>query len=139
MILYADSSSLAKLYIEEEGSAEIKEATRRAERVLTNLVAYAELRAALTRALSNTRITADGFQLARARLDADWKAILAIDVSITIVERAGDLADRYLIRGFDAIHLASAGQVRELNEGEVRFSTADRRLRDAAVGEGFSV
>ena len=139
MILYADSSSLAKLYIEEEGSAETKEATRRAERVVSSLVAYAELRAALARARSNTRITEDGFQLARARLDADWRAVLVIDVSNMIVERAGDLADRYLIRGFDAIHLASVWQVRELNEGEVRFSTADRRLRAAAVAEGFSV
>ena len=65
--------------------------------------------------------------------------MLVIDVSNMIVERAGDLADRYLIRGFDAIHLASAQQVRELNAGEVQFSTADRRLGDAAVAEGFSV
>jgi len=139
MILYADSSSLAKLYIEEEGSAETKEATRRAQRVVSSLVAYAELRAALARARSNTRINEDEFRLARARLDADWRAMLVIDVSNMIVERAGDLADRYLIRGFDAIHLASAQQVRELNAGEVQFSTADRRLGDAAVAEGFSV
>jgi len=139
MILYADSSSLAKLYIEEEGSAETKEATRRAERVVSSLVAYAELRAALARARSNTRITENEFHLARARLDADWRAMLVIAVSNIIVERAGDLADRYLIRGFDAVHLASAGQMRELNQGEVRFSTADRRLRDAAVAEGFAV
>ncbi|SRR6266545_1830259 len=139
MILYADSSSLAKLYIEEDGSAETKEATRRAERVVSSLAAYAELRAALARAQWNTRITEDEFQLARARLDADWRAMLVIEVSKMIVENAGDMADRYLIRGFDAIHLASATKLRTDAKSEVSFMTADRRLRDAATAEGFSV
>ena len=48
--------------------------------------------------------------------------------------RAGHLADRFNLRGFDAIHLASFELVLERagDEDEVIFSTADDRLARAA-------
>ena len=85
MILYLDSSSLAKLYIEEDGSPAIKQATLQAESLVSSLVAYAEVRAALARAVVAARITAGQNQLARNRLDLDWQLMAVSAVSADTV------------------------------------------------------
>ena len=139
MILYADTSSLAKLYLLENGSAEVRNLILAAPQVTTSEVAYAETRVALARALRDSRLDQAGFQYARQKFEGEWPAFGAIKVGDGILREAGDLGDLYPIRGFDAIHLASAKQVRAISSDEVMFSTADRRLRDAAVAEGFAV
>jgi hypothetical protein len=66
-------------------------------------------------------------------LDADWPHVLTIEVSEKLSRRAGDLAERQRLRGFDAVHLVSFLSIAEEFPGEeVRFSTADRVLRRAA-------
>ena len=49
MILYLDTSSLVKLYVEEGGSEEVRRDIHQASLVATSCVAYAEARAALAR------------------------------------------------------------------------------------------
>jgi hypothetical protein len=51
-----------------------------------------------------------------------------------LARRAGELADRFTLRGFDAIHLASFELIlqRASAEEDVQFSTADDRLARAA-------
>ena len=65
--------------------------------------------------------------------------MIVLEVTHEIAREAGDLGDRYVIRGFDAVHLASATKLRTSTKSDVGFMTADRRLRDAAVAEGFSI
>jgi len=139
LILYTDTSSLIKLYLVEEGSAEMGNLVAAATQVTTSNVAYAETRVGLARAFRDGRVNEGGFQNARQKFESEWPGIGAVELSDEILHEAGDLGDVYPIRGFDAIHLASAKQVREQGSQEVQFSTADRRLRDAAVAEGFSV
>jgi predicted nucleic acid-binding protein len=62
-----------------------------------------------------------------------------LEVTDEVAREAGELGDRHPIRGFDAIHLASATKFRAGTRGELSFMTVDRHLRDAAVAEGFSV
>jgi len=67
------------------------------------------------------------------RLDADWQKFHAIEVTETLARRAGHLADRFSLRGFDAIHLASFELLFERADDEdVRFSSADASLERAA-------
>ena len=140
MILYADTSSLVKLYISEEGSDEMAQVSFGADEVASSKVAYAELRVALARALRGGRIVEGAFQTARRKFDREWADLAVVDVSDDILQRAGDLGDRHPIRGFDAIHLASATAFRdERITSEVWFASADRRLRDAAAAEDFTV
>ena len=49
MILYLDTSSLVKLYVDEPGSEDVLRLVDQAELVTTSVVAYAEARAALAR------------------------------------------------------------------------------------------
>lgn len=139
MILYTDTSSLIKLYLVEDGSAEVRNLVTAATQVTTSKVAYAETRVGLARALRDGRVNRNEFQSARRKFASEWLGIGGVEVSDAILREAGDLGDAYPIRGFDAIHLASAKQVRDQSSEEVFFSTADRRLRDAAVAEDFSV
>jgi predicted nucleic acid-binding protein len=56
-----------------------------------------------------------------------------IGVTQPLVELAADLALNYDLRGFDAIHLASALLVRQRTTGPVRLLAWDRRLASAAA------
>jgi uncharacterized protein len=49
LILYLDTSSLVKLYVEESGTPETERLVDGASLVCTSVVAYAEARSALTR------------------------------------------------------------------------------------------
>jgi predicted nucleic acid-binding protein len=51
MILYLDTSALAKLYVEEPGSQAVRAFLERAQVVSTSRVAYVKMRAGLARKL----------------------------------------------------------------------------------------
>jgi predicted nucleic acid-binding protein len=134
MTLYLDTSSLVKLYVEETDSERIAALAARADTVVTSAVAYAESRAAFARRRRERTLRPASLAAIVARLDADWQQIVTVDVTDALARRAGDLADRFSLRGFDAIHLASFEMVleRASDEDEVMFSTADDRLARAA-------
>jgi hypothetical protein len=54
-----------------------------------------------------------------------------------LLRRTGDLAEKYLLRGFDSIHLASAMHLKDRTRSEVYFSSPDRRLNESAGKEGL--
>jgi predicted nucleic acid-binding protein len=133
VILYLDTSSLVKLYVEEPGSADIRRLVEQSEIVGTSVVAYPEARAALARRRRERSLTPAGHRRSRAALDADWPHVLALDVSGALAQGAGNLAERHKLRGFDALHLASyLTFAREFPDEDVRFSSADRVLERAA-------
>ena len=57
MKLYLDTSALVKLYVEEEGSATVREAIARAETVATTVIAYVEACAAFARRRREGRLS----------------------------------------------------------------------------------
>jgi predicted nucleic acid-binding protein len=133
VILYLDTSNLVKLYVREPGSDTVRALVDRAEIVVASVVAYAEARAALARRARERSLTPSGHRRAKTALDADWPRLLTLDVSETITRRAGDLAEKQKLRGFDAIHLASYVTIAEEFPGEeLRFSAADKALNEAA-------
>ncbi len=133
MILYLDTSSLVKLYVDEPGSAEVRKQVDQAEIVTASVVAYPEARAALARRRRERSLTVTAHRRAREAFHADWPRILALDVSFPLARSAGDLAERHRLRGFDALHLASFLRIAQEFPGErVAFSSADRVLERAA-------
>ena len=135
MILYLDTSALVKLYVEEPGTPEIAQRVETSDDgVVTARVAYAEARAAFARYRREGRLTASMLRTVVTRLDGDWSHYSVVDVTESLVRRAGALAERHGLRGFDAIHLAAALEVRGPGV-EVEFSCFDRRLTAAARRE----
>jgi uncharacterized protein len=133
LILYLDTSSLVKLYVDEPGSADVARLTQQADIVATSVVAYPEARAALARRRRERSLAPAAYRRTRLALEADWPRILALDVAEPLARHAGDLADTHRLRGFDALHLASYLTItREFRGEDVRFSSADKALVRAA-------
>lgn len=133
MILYLDTSSLVKLHVVEPGSPEVQGMVDAAELVTTSVVAYAEARAALARRQRERSLTRGEHRRAKAALDEDWTRIISLEVTEGLSRAAGDLAERYRLRGFDAVHLSSYLQVAdEFPTDSVRFSSSDATLNRAA-------
>jgi predicted nucleic acid-binding protein len=133
MTLYLDTSSLFKLYVEETGSDEVRQELSEAAVGATSLVAYAETRAAFARVRRSGNITAAGLRSAKRDLANDWSGYLIVAPTGNICRSAGDLAERYGLRGFDSIHLATFLHLADSNRSEVRFSSFDRQLNRAAT------
>ncbi len=112
MILYLDTSALVKLYAVEEGREEVEQALEKADRVATCAVAYAEARTALARKLREGVFSKEEHREAVTALDEDWRTLEVLSVTENVARFAGDLAERHALRGFDAVHLASALLVR---------------------------
>jgi predicted nucleic acid-binding protein len=136
LILYLDTSSLIKLYVEESGSAETEHLVGEATLVCTSVVAYAEARSALARLCRDGDLTPDEHETAKADLNRDWPRYLAIEVASDVRQSAGDLAERRALRGFDSLHLASYLDLYSASLGEpTRFSSFDDRLMGAERAE----
>jgi uncharacterized protein len=109
----------------------VRRAIERANRAATSTVSYAEARAALARKEREGDLDEEGYRRAVGALDDEWSRYDRLAVSNLVAYRAGGMAERYGMRGFDAIHLASAARLRERFE-DLRFMAFDRRLTDAA-------
>ena len=133
MTIYLDTSSLVKLYVEEAGSSDVRELIAGATVVATSVVAYAETRAALSRLRRTGDLTPAQFSAAKRKFETQWPAVLSLEVTAAISREAGDFAERYALRGFDALHLASFAEVaRRAGPDETRFSSCDERLNHAS-------
>jgi uncharacterized protein len=131
--LYLDTSSLIKLYIAESGSEEVRALVDRATVVATSAIAYPESRAALARRRRERALRPAAFTAAKRRLEDDWPNYLAIQVTAAICRDAGNLAEQYALRGYDAVHLASFLEVaRHAGPFDTGFSSFDERLNGAA-------
>jgi uncharacterized protein len=136
LILYLDTSSLVKLYVEESGTLETERLVDEASLVCTSVVAYAEARSALARLHRERKLSEEEHELAKADLNEDWPRYLAIEVTREVWHVAGGLAEKHALRGFDSIHLASFLHLANTDLGEpVQFSSFDDRLNGAEHAE----
>jgi len=130
---------LSKLYLIEDGSVEVEAAVVAAERLVSSRIAYVETRVALARAWRDARISAAVFAAAKSEFEGSCQTAFVVEVTPAIVRDAAELGDKHPLRSFDAVHLASAVDFRANEQRDVTFMTAARRLRDAALAEGFEV
>jgi uncharacterized protein len=131
--LYLDTSSLVKLYVAELDSDDVRAQVDRATIVATSTIAYPEARAALARRRRERALNPAAFAAAKRRLEADWPKYLAVQVTEAVCKDAGQLAERFALRGYDSVHLACFLEVaREAGAAETEFSSFDDRLTSAA-------
>jgi uncharacterized protein len=131
--LYLDTSSLVKLYVAEAGSDSVRAHVDRATIVATSAVAYPEARAAFARRRRERALGPAAFAAAKRTFEEDWPKYLAVRLSDALCRQAGDLAERYALRGFDGVHLACFLEIaREAGHAQTEFSSFDDRLNRAA-------
>jgi predicted nucleic acid-binding protein len=83
------------------------------------------------------RIRARELRAAVDEIDELYGALRVVALDDSLARAAGDLAERHALRGYDAVHLASALAVDE--PGQLVVATWDRELAAAAVAEGRMV
>jgi predicted nucleic acid-binding protein len=137
--LYLDTSALVKLYVEEEGSSLIRQAVAEADTVATTIIAYVEAHAAFARRQREKTISLSDYRQIIRDFKADWRRYLVLEVTERLVERAEELAEDHHLRAYDAIHLASAGVLKERLADVVSFACWDSRLQAAARREGLDL
>ena len=71
---------------------------------------------------------------AKAALHSHWQDVFVVEVTEPVVEDAGDLAEQEALRGYDAVHLASA-----LRAAVDVLITADAEMIRAAQNRGLKV
>ncbi len=141
MTVFLDTSSLFKLYFQEEGSAEIDAffAENSINTVLISSITFIEFRSIVWRKVSMKEVSsADAQEIIRVFThDLSLYSIIAIDD--TLLQLASQLIDKHGLNGLrslDALQLASAVIVRDQ---VTLYKTADRLLNDLFEAEGLPV
>jgi len=133
MILYLDSSALVKIYVREQGTAEVLRAVAQAQYVGTAQISRVEVPAAL---MKLSRLRALEPETAQEYLKIfleQWPDFASLALTNEVTERAIRLILHYPLRGFDAVHLATALAWQDLLGRPVTFATFDKQLWRAAA------
>jgi predicted nucleic acid-binding protein len=136
---YLDTSALIKRLVRETGSGAVAVLVRTGSRVATSKVAYAEVFAALARRRREGDLAERSYRAACSAFETQWASYIRVELSDEVLERMRVLVAHHPLRGFDAIHLASALDLRDETGVEWTFAGADRRQLEAARAEGLSV
>lgn len=138
MILYLDTSALVKLYVRERGSARVRAQVDQAEAVATSVVAYAEARAAFARLRRERPASGKRHRERVGQLDRDWNRYAVVELTAAVVRSAGERAEQHSLRGFDAIHLASALWLKSAYADDLVFAAFDGALIAGAKDAGLT-
>ena len=152
-MLYLDSCVLIKHYIEEQGTdavhARIEEESRQQQSVFISDVGYAEILAAFARKLRDNQLQEIERDEIQERFHDDWLFTFSnVELTIGVLTLIPDLVRKYPLKGFDAIHLASAIWLKDAmrlgksfgpRRGILEFATSDKQLKTAASLEGLEV
>jgi predicted nucleic acid-binding protein len=138
MFLYLDTSSLVKLYVEEKDSQKVAELVVSSKIIATSLIAYTEARAAFARRYREKAFTSKEYKRLKLHFEKDWESYLAVKVTKELVRLAGDMTEKHKLRGFDAIHLASALTLQRELSASLIFSCSDKKLQKASELENLT-
>lgn len=139
MILYLDTSALVKLYVEENGSAEVRTAAKSADVLATHLLAFVELNGGISRMERERRLSAAQASRVKRKFAANWPSYLRIGLDQPLMDRAVHMARAFGLRAYDSVHLASADHLLKHAEGPVAFACFDRKLNQAAEVLGLAL
>ena len=139
MIVYLDTSALVKLYVQEAGSAEVRQAIARADLVATSLIAYVEVRSAFARKHRMADIDDPALKRHKREFEQGWNQLDRLPVDATTIRRAGDLAEQHRLKAYDALHLATADLMEVTLRSSVSFACFDDALNRAAAKQGFTL
>lgn len=125
------------MYVREAGREIVARAVEESTGIATAMISYAELRAAFARLLRERSLTTEEHDDVVVALNERWRTYEKPAVTEDLLRLAGDCAQRYALRGYDAVQLASAFVCGEEKQ-DLRFLAFDNEL-NAAAGQAVTL
>jgi predicted nucleic acid-binding protein len=122
--------------LREQGSDLALQLWESGHRAASSVLVYPEGCAALAAAHRGNRVTSRLYRESRHGLDQVHDALITIGVDQQLTRSAGEFAADFGLRGYDAVHLATA---LNLSEDGVALVTWDHALSRAALEAGLPV
>lgn len=137
MVLYLDTSALVKRYFYEKYSDDVISRWKSATQIVTSFVAYAETMASMYRKKRESDLADTLICKITDSFHRDWESFIRVEVNDNLNGYIDRVVEKYPLRGFDAIHLASAIVIYERLPEDFVFACFDNRLARAAQSEGL--
>ena len=143
---FCDSSAIVKRYVREAGTNWTISLFRSSSRnsFYAARISLVEAISAFTRRLKNKSLTQTQTAKAKTRFRRTFqRKFFKMEVDAILIERAADLAEKYALRGYDAVQLSAALTANNarisVGASPLIFVCADEKLNDAAKIEGLTV
>lgn len=136
-IVYIDTSAILKEYLGEDFSQETVSFLRKADFLGSSVLLKVEFTSGIAKAIRMGWINPEVAQQVFSLFNTEVADLHLISVDQTIINRAAELAWQFGLRGYDAVHLASAWVWQEDLGEMVTLATFDRPLKDAAQQMGL--
>ncbi len=141
MIIFSDTSALVKRYVSETGSTWVRQITssRSGNLIFVARITWVEARSAFARRQREGSLTltdvAQLVQTLRSHFNTQYQVS---EIDSTLIETAGQLVERYLLRAYDAVQLAAALRIHDFfKQNQLMFVAADDRLLNIAAAIGL--
>lgn len=108
MKIFFDSSAFAKRYVEEPESGRVEALCAQASELCVSVICVPEIISGLNRRRREKRITRKDYVLAKQRLIQDVSNLINLGLTPDIIQLAGDILEKNVLRAMDALHVASA-------------------------------
>ncbi|TGM46207.1 type II toxin-antitoxin system VapC family toxin [Leptospira vanthielii] len=139
MFYYLDSSVLVKKYFAEFASDTVLKIWKDNRYIAISQVGYSEILATINKKQKIDKFSEKIKESIIKQFKSDWDQLVKINVDHSINSELDRIHSKYLLRGFNAIHLVSAILLfRELEE-ETFFLSADDNLATAAKKDGLNI
>jgi predicted nucleic acid-binding protein len=132
VILYLDSSSLVKRYTKEAGSAQVNDLIDHARIAGTTVITCVEVTAALAKATRMGVVPREEALAALKLFRRQWPDFVRLHLDRAILSLAEAFAWEHGLRGYDAVHLATAASWQQTMGEPVTLATFDQQLWQAA-------
>ena len=132
MILYLDTSALVKRYFREPFSDDIIDRWKSANQIVTSFVAYAETVASIYRKKREEDLGDTLVRKIKDSFQQDWMTFIRVEVNDELNTYIDRVIGNHQLRGFDAIHLASAIVIQENIPDDFLFACFNDQLARAA-------
>ncbi len=138
MKLYVDSNAFVSQYTNDNPHHAVltKQAIAESASTVSSLIAYPEVRAAFSSLRFTKRITQREYQRAGQDFERDWHTVEQFEVGGSLALLAGVIADKHLLKGCDAVHVATAVTLQRLGN-DLKFLTFDQQLFKRIAGSSL--
>ena len=138
-VSYLDASALVKCYVQEDGTDDVLGLLDQEPDVVASELVRVEVVGAIARAPRQDRLSEEEAAHAIAEFRQMRQNLRLMKVDEAVISRAESLAQKHLLKAFDAVHLATALVLQDQVMAVPTVACYDDALRQAAQHEGLPV